>query len=116
MAANTIRILAAMSAPEEASPAEAHQAVASGGAVLIDVREAWEWEQHRVPGAVLMPLAEVPGRLHEIPDDRDVYVHCRVGGRSAKAVDFLRQHGRPRAINVAGGIEAWQAAGLPVDA
>lgn len=116
MAANAIRILAAMPDQEEATPTQAHQAVASRGALLIDVREAWEWDQHRVPGALLIPLAEVPGRLDEIPDDRDVYVHCRLGGRSAKAVDFLRQHGRPRAINVAGGIEAWQAAGLPVDA
>lgn len=82
--------------------------------MLIDVREPWESEQQRVPGALLIPLSEVPVRLDEIPDDRAVFVHCRLGGRSAKAVDFLREHGRPRAINVAGGIEAWEEAGLPV--
>jgi adenylyltransferase/sulfurtransferase len=88
--------------------------VASGAAVLIDVREPWESEQQRIPGAVLIPLAEVPQRLDEIPDDRDVFVHCRLGGRSARAVDFLHEHGRPRAINVVGGIEAWEQAGLPL--
>jgi sulfur-carrier protein adenylyltransferase/sulfurtransferase len=103
-----------MSVNVEATPQQAHEAVAAGAAVLIDVREAWEWEQRRVPGALLIPLAEVPQRLDEIPDDRDVYVHCRLGGRSAKAVDFLRQNGRPRAINVVGGIEGWEEAGLPV--
>ena len=68
----------------------------------------------RIPGAVLIPLGAVPERLAEIPGDRDVYVHCRLGGRSTKAVEFLREHGRPRAYNVAGGIDAWKAAGLPV--
>ncbi|HEY7926924.1 MAG: rhodanese-like domain-containing protein [Candidatus Dormibacteria bacterium] len=103
-----------MSTNAEATPQQAHDAVASGAGVLIDVREAWEWEQQRVPGAVLIPLSEVPQRLDEIPDDREVYVHCRLGGRSAKAVEFLRQHGRPRAVNVVGGIEAWEEAGLPI--
>jgi rhodanese-related sulfurtransferase len=103
-----------MATKGEATPQQAHDAVASGDAVLIDVREAWEWEQQRVPGAVLIPLAEIPQRLQEIPADRDVYVHCRLGGRSARAVDFLHEHGRPRAINVVGGIEAWEEAGLPV--
>jgi rhodanese-related sulfurtransferase len=98
----------------EATPQQAYDAVTSGAAVLIDVREAWESEQQHVPGALLIPLSEVAVRLEEIPDDRDVFVHCRVGGRSARAVEFLRDHGRPRAINVVGGIEAWEAAGLPI--
>jgi rhodanese-related sulfurtransferase len=99
----------------EATPQQASDAVRSGEAVLIDVRETWEWNQQRIAGAVLIPLAEVPHRLDEIPDDRDVYVHCRLGGRSAQAVEFLRGHGRPRAVNVLGGIEGWEQAGLPVE-
>ena len=105
----------AMPTREEATPQQAYDAMSSGGAVLIDVRETWEWQQLRIPGAVLIPLAEVPQRLDEIPDDRDVYVHCRLGGRSGRAVEFLHEHGRPRAINVVGGIEAWEQAGLPVE-
>jgi rhodanese-related sulfurtransferase len=105
----------AMATKGEATPQQAHDAVSADGAVIIDVREAWEWEQERIAGAVLIPLAEVPQRLDEIPADRDVYVHCRLGGRSAKAVEFLHEHGRPRAMNIAGGIEGWEVAGLPVD-
>ncbi|HWF58513.1 MAG TPA: rhodanese-like domain-containing protein [Candidatus Dormibacteraeota bacterium] len=99
----------------EATPQQAHDAVGAGDAVIVDVREAWEWEQQRIAGAVLIPLAEVPDRLDEIPADRDVYVHCRLGGRSARAVEFLHEHGRPRAINIVGGIEGWQEAGLPIE-
>ncbi|MBJ7609757.1 MAG: rhodanese-like domain-containing protein [Candidatus Dormibacteraeota bacterium] len=104
-----------MATPGEATPQQAHDALASGTSALIDVRETWEWDEQRIPGAVLIPLAEIPQRLAEIPDDRDVYVHCRLGGRSSRAVDFLREHGRPRAINVVGGLEAWQEAGLPTE-
>ena len=99
----------------ESSPAEAYAALQGEGAVLVDVREPWEYEEARIPGAVLIPLGEVPDRIADIPDDRDVYIHCRVGGRSAKAVAFLIENGRPRARNVAGGIDAWREAGLPLD-
>ena len=98
----------------EATPQEAFAAIERGEAVLIDVRELWENEQMRIPGAVLIPLGELPDRLADIPEDRDVYVHCRVGGRSGRAVEYLRENGRPRTFNVAGGIDAWKEAGLPV--
>jgi rhodanese-related sulfurtransferase len=103
-----------MGLPAEVSPREAHAAV-SGGALLVDVREAWEWEERRIPGALLLPLGELPDRIAELPEDRDIYVHCRMGGRSQRAVDFLRGAGRPRAANVRGGIDAWEEAGLPVE-
>jgi adenylyltransferase/sulfurtransferase len=105
----------AMASKKEATPRQAYDAVSSGEAILVDVREPWESEQSRIAGAVLIPLAELPQRLDEIPADRDVYVHCRLGGRSSRAVEFLHEHGRPRAINVVGGIEAWEKAGLPVE-
>jgi sulfur-carrier protein adenylyltransferase/sulfurtransferase len=104
-----------MAADAEATPQQAFSAVRDDGAVLLDVREPWENEEMRIPGAMLIPLGEVPQRIAEIPEGRDIYVHCRVGGRSAKAVEFLRQNGRPRAQNVAGGIDAWKEAGLPVE-
>jgi len=102
-----------MDLPIEVDPPEAHAAV-TGGAYLLDVREPWESLERRIAGAVLIPLVELPGRISELPENRDIYVHCRVGGRSRRAVDYLRQSGRPRAVNVAGGIDAWEAAGLPV--
>ena len=108
------RILATVAADISATPENAHAAMRDGGAVLVDVREPWENDQMRIPGGVLIPLGEIPDRLAEIPEDRDVYVYCRMGGRSGKAVEFLREHGRARAFNIAGGIDAWKEAGLPV--
>jgi rhodanese-related sulfurtransferase len=103
------------SVPAEVSPGDARAAVGGGEALLLDVREQWEWDEQRIPGAVHIPMGEVPGRLEEIPADRDVYVYCKVGGRSARVVDYLRRHGRERSANVAGGIDAWAEAGLPVE-
>lgn len=96
-----------------ATPQEAHDAL-NAGAMLVDVREVWEHDQLRIPGAILIPLGEVPQRLDEIPEEATIYVYCRMGGRSARAVDFLRAHGRKNAFNVSGGIDAWMDAGLPV--
>lgn len=103
-----------MAADDDATPQATYAALRDNGAVLIDVREPWEYEQARIPGAVLIPLGEVPTRLADIPDDRDVFMHCRTGGRSSRAVVFLRERGRTRVYNVAGGLEAWREAGLPV--
>jgi adenylyltransferase/sulfurtransferase len=103
-----------MDLPVEVSPLEAHAAVTRTGALLLDVREPWEWRERRIPGALLIPLVELPSRLAELPADGDVYIHCRVGRRSRRAAEFLRQSGRPRASSVAGGIDAWEEAGLPV--
>ena len=86
----------------------------AGGALLIDVRQPDEWEEFRAPGAVLIPLGEVPERVEEIPSVETVYVICRSGSRSAKAVEFLLAQGYD-AVNVAGGSLAWQQAGFPVE-
>ena len=84
------------------------------GAVLIDVREVEEFEVVRVPGARLIPLAEVSGRRDEIPNGSRVYVICAKGGRSRVAAEFLREDGTD-AVNVAGGTTAWFEAGKTVD-
>jgi rhodanese-related sulfurtransferase len=84
------------------------------GIVLVDVREPDEFEQSRVPGATLIPLADVPERVEEIPSDQRVYVICGSGPRSARAVDYLNRQGYDT-VNVAGGTKAWVEAGLPVE-
>jgi adenylyltransferase/sulfurtransferase len=61
----------------------------------------------RIEGAVLIPLATLPGQLDLVPDDRPVVVHCKSGVRSAHAVGFLRSRGYD-AHNLAGGMDAWQ--------
>ncbi|GAC1337424.1 MAG: hypothetical protein NVSMB29_01770 [Candidatus Dormibacteria bacterium] len=110
-----LRTLRGMADDPEVSPAAAHAAVLAGEAVLIDVREPWEYEEQHLPGARLIPLGELPDRIAEVPADRDVYVHCRMGGRSSRAVSYLRSQGRNRVHNVHGGLEAWEAAGLPTE-
>ena len=84
------------------------------GAVLVDVREPAEFEAFHVPGAQLIPLADVPERIEEIPDNERVYVICATGGRSGRAVEFLNRQGYDT-VNVAGGSKAWQEAGHPVE-
>ncbi|MEV2278927.1 rhodanese-like domain-containing protein [Nocardiopsis sp. NPDC049922] len=79
-------------------------------AYLLDVREDDEWRSGHVPGAVHIPLGLLGERAGEIPQDRRVYVVCRVGGRSAQAVMALNQAGWD-AVNVAGGMRAWEHAG-----
>ena len=75
--------------------------------VLVDVREPGEYEICRLPGAKLIPLAQLPERVNELDTADEIVVHCKMGGRSARAVQFLRQAGFGKAINLAGGIEAW---------
>jgi len=83
------------------------------GAVVIDVREPHEYLEGHVPCARLVPLGSVPRQARDIPADRPVYLICRTGVRSATAAQMLGQMGLD-AISVAGGTQAWTAAGLPV--
>ncbi|HEU5300077.1 MAG TPA: molybdopterin-synthase adenylyltransferase MoeB [bacterium] len=99
----------------DVSPEQANRMVESGEAVLIDVRENWEWMTSRIPGARLIPMSELPNRIGEIPTDRPVVVYCAVGQRSAAVVEALRQMGHARAYNIAGGIVAWMNGQFPVE-
>ncbi|MFC7336166.1 molybdopterin-synthase adenylyltransferase MoeB [Haloferula chungangensis] len=75
--------------------------------VLIDVREPAEYAEAAIPGSTLIPLGELADRLDEVPRDGEVLVHCKLGGRSARAVAFLQEQGITGATNVEGGIDAW---------
>ena len=85
-----------------------------GGAPVFDVRQPDEYADAHVPGVRLVPLAEVPDRTDEFPAEGEVFVICQSGGRSARAVEFLRSLGVD-AVNVAGGTKAWVEAGKPVE-
>jgi sulfur-carrier protein adenylyltransferase/sulfurtransferase len=74
---------------------------------LIDVREPYEYQIARIPGARLIPLGELPKRLKELDLDAEIVAHCRSGARSQKAVDLLKQSGFHKARNMTGGILAW---------
>jgi sulfur-carrier protein adenylyltransferase/sulfurtransferase len=74
---------------------------------FIDVREPNEYQIASIPGAKLIPLGDVPKRVGELDPNTEVIVHCKMGGRSAKACDFLRQSGFKNVKNMLGGITAW---------
>jgi rhodanese-related sulfurtransferase len=84
-----------------------------GGVVVIDVREDDEYTGGHVSGAVHIPLATVPDRVSELPQDEAFFVICHSGGRSGRAVQFLRGQGLD-ATNVAGGTSAWIDSGRAV--
>jgi adenylyltransferase/sulfurtransferase len=75
--------------------------------VLIDVREAHEFQICRIPGSTLIPLGEVPKRMHELDSATEIVVHCRSGQRSGRAVEFLMKAGFHKIHNLKGGILAW---------
>jgi rhodanese-related sulfurtransferase len=82
--------------------------------MLLDVRELSEFAQVRVPGAVLLPTSTFTARIDELPAGRPLLVICHVGGRSAAVAGYLARTGWADVINVAGGMDAWERAGLPV--
>jgi adenylyltransferase/sulfurtransferase len=75
--------------------------------VLLDVREPHEFQICRIPGSTLIPLGELPKRVSELNPNDEIVAHCKMGGRSAKAVDFLKQSGFTNVRNMTGGILAW---------
>jgi len=76
---------------------------------LIDVREADEWDIARIPGAELLPLSQWPAiAIAKLTDkSQSLLIQCHHGGRSARAAAWLLQQGFDKAINLAGGIDAW---------
>ncbi len=94
-------------------PVDAVPELLAPDVVLLDVREPDEWELGHAPGALHIPLEDVPARLAEIDIDAVLYVICRQGGRSRIAAEYLNNLGY-EAANVAGGMVAWQQAGRPL--
>jgi rhodanese-related sulfurtransferase len=75
--------------------------------LLLDVREPWEVEICALPGAINVPLGEIPGRLEELPRDRAIVVICHHGMRSLQVTNFLRARGFDLAQNLSGGVDSW---------
>ncbi len=73
---------------------------------ILDVREPHEYQIANL-GGTLIPLNDVPQRMGEIDRDREIIIHCKMGGRSQRAAEFLQQAGYPKVVNLAGGITAW---------
>ena len=92
----------------EISPKALEEKIKAGDDfVILDVRNPEEAQISRIPGSILIPLGELPERVAELNTADQMVVHCRMGGRSAKAVEFLRSVGFKKVKNLVGGINAW---------
>ncbi len=91
------------------------RALIDEGALLVDVREDSEFEMGHAPGALHIPLAEVPDHLEDLPKDRQIVAVCRSGGRSSRAGQFLIEQGFD-VVNLEGGMTAWAQQGAPLEA
>lgn len=74
---------------------------------LLDVREPWECAIVSLPGAVQIPLQQLPRRLKELSSEGEVVAMCKSGGRSRRAAEFLQSAGFGKVANLTGGIDAW---------
>ncbi|HEU4479549.1 MAG TPA: rhodanese-like domain-containing protein [Pyrinomonadaceae bacterium] len=75
---------------------------------IVDVREAHELAVAKMPGTIHIPLGQVLNRMSEIDPNRETVVHCKMGGRSAKAIEVLKRAGFTGSLsNLTGGITAW---------
>ncbi len=94
--------------PSEYEPREVKEKLDRGDRfVLVDVREPHEWQIGHIDAARLIPLGELPNRLGELDPSADIVVHCKAGGRSAKAVALLKEKGYRNVWNMKGGILLW---------
>ena len=95
--------------PDEVSVQDMKKAMddSSSDIAFLDVLEYDEVEIAKIEGVPLIPLGELPQRFMELDPNQTIYIHCKVGGRSLKAVEFLKQQGFKYCKSVAGGINAW---------
>jgi rhodanese-related sulfurtransferase len=98
----------------ELSPQEVAKLLQTGNAQLIDVRQAYEHEAGRIAGDRHLELAQLAGRADTLERDRPVVFYCRSGARSGMATEAFKGAGFD-AYNLAGGLLAWEASGLPLE-
>ncbi len=105
----------ALSLPVDVDTATVEQVRHRDDVVPIDVREDFEYADGHIPGAVLIPLGQIPNRLDEIPQDKTVIAVCRSGNRSGQATSFLQDQGFDNVHNMQGGMNAWSQTGYQVE-
>ncbi len=110
-----ILLLSSKSTPSvEITPAQAY-AKYQQGAFFLDVRSQEEWDQFHISGSTLIPLDQLQNRLSELSKDQDIVVVCLTGHRSQSGTTILQQAGFTRLSCLSGGLQAWTAAGYPVE-
>ena len=98
----------------ELTPSQLKEALDRDQIVLVDVREPYEWDAGRIAGALHIEIERLAGRAEEVPSDRPVVFMCRLGVRSAMAMQAFRASGWD-AYHLGGGITRWVAEGLPIE-
>ncbi len=87
--------------------------LAGGSISLIDVRGVDEWQTGHVPGAELIVMSTIPGRVQDLPHGEEIFIICESGGRSFQVGTWLEGQGF-QAVNIAGGTGAWRDSGKPL--
>jgi rhodanese-related sulfurtransferase len=100
--------------PGETSVDRVYQKYTNEGALILDVREQFEWDEYHIPDAVHIPLGELASRTDELPKDRDILIVCRSGNRSLEGRDILREAGFSRVTSMSGGMIDWRAKNYPI--
>lgn len=95
-----------MSVPEISAKDLKRRLDAGDDIVVLDVREPHEAKIATI-GGVLIPMGELPARMHELDADKEIVVYCRTGSRSTRVVEFLQASGFDKVLNLKGGIYAW---------
>jgi hydroxyacylglutathione hydrolase len=96
------------------SASEAADWMQQGRVQILDVRDAYEWNEKHIPGAVHR-VGHLESNLPPLPKDSDIVVHCNVGHRSGVAASILKRNGFTRIHNMLGGLSAWEKLGLPLE-
>jgi rhodanese-related sulfurtransferase len=99
--------------PEEISVAQA-KVKKDTGVFFLDVRNPDEWYPSHIAGSTLVPLGELEKRIKELPQDKEIVVVCRSGGRSSAGRGILKKAGFSQVSSMTGGMNAWNAAGYPI--
>ena len=94
--------------------AEEAKAKQKTGAVIVDVREPYEWQEGYIPGAKLIPLHRLSGRVQELDPTKEVIAVCRSGNRSKSAALILQRAGFAQVSSMAGGMTSWTRHHFPV--
>jgi hydroxyacylglutathione hydrolase len=100
---------------ENQKPGGIAAAVARGVYSFVDVRSQSEWDEGHVPQAIHRFLGKLDEEIESLPRDKPVATQCRTGVRSSIAASILQANGIKNVVNIDGGFDAWQAAGLPVE-
>lgn len=100
--------------PQEITVSEAFNKY-QNGAFVLDVRTQEEWDEYHAPNTTLIPLDQLPSRLNEVPQDREIVVVCRSGNRSQRGRDILLNAGFQQVTSMKGGLNEWRASGYPIE-